>query len=266
MELRRDFHLVVAVLRAQPLALDIHCPLVVRVPADDDIGVGGPRRDAADAERVHRHQAAAARAVEILHVQRVDLRAVLHAELDPAAVSARVHAVPACRRHPLAQPLGEVGLLVLEHARLVVATTDHHEVPRERPVEVGRVTHQRVEVVVGESVLGPRNAVLRASRICPAAHRAEQVADINDASAARLRLAQVLQFERVVGVRVVVVPIARQQEPPLVLHAPDVHVHDMDVPRPLLHAERRFSRARRPRRLLRRHPSSHRHLRTGRAR
>ena len=147
-----EFDAVRAVLRHEAFAGHVHPPLIVGMAADDDIRVRGPRGDAAHAQRVGRHDAAAARTVKLLHRQRIAASVQLGAEDDPVAVASGIHLVAARGRHPLAKPLRQVCLLVLQHGCLVVPHADADEVLRVGRVEVCGVTDDGVEVIGGASV------------------------------------------------------------------------------------------------------------------
>jgi hypothetical protein len=65
-----------------------------------------------------------------------------------------------------------------------------------------------------------------------------QIADINDASLPFTRFIEVLEFEVMVGVGVVVVTVPGQQEPPLIRSRSAIEIDEVDVPRRCPHLER----------------------------
>lgn len=136
----------------------------------------------------------------------------LDADRVVAAVACVADARAFERVESLNEPRGQVGLLILSHARLVVAHAEPDDVVRERAQERGVVSNERVEVIGSLDMLLACHALARAARVGSTAHRAEQVADINDARASTLRLLQVFALLLVIAVRVVVVRVAAQQE------------------------------------------------------
>ena len=70
----------------------------------------------------------------------------------------------------------------------MVALVDDRELMRVRQQEVGIVANEAVEVVRGVGVLVARDGALDRARVAYTAHRAEQVADIDHASASAHRL------------------------------------------------------------------------------
>ncbi|MCP4887310.1 MAG: hypothetical protein GY904_11940 [Planctomycetaceae bacterium] len=107
----------------------------------------------------------------------------------------------------LDKPLGEVGLVPLDDAGLVVAGGDLQKPIRERCKKLGRLINQQVEIIAAD-VLGPE--LRRVSAPIPLAlHRAEQVADVNDVRVALACLLEMTFLECLIAMRVVVVSVAR---------------------------------------------------------
>ena len=125
------------------------------------------------------------------------------------------------------EPVGEVDLVALADARLVVAGRHHQPAIGERCVAVGCDIDQAIEVVT-VPVFGPQVLAIRsASRIELALHGVEQVAEVEDVGAALGCLAQVPLFHRAIGVRAVVVCVGPHEEPQL-LAAVDLGPDDQD--------------------------------------
>ena len=108
--------------------------------------------------------------------------------------------------HAFAQAFGQVCLAILQDRGFVVSPADQHEVLGVWGIKIRCVTNDAVKVIRCQRILFT-HAVLAAAWVKLALHRAEQVANINDAGVARNGFIEMLAFQVMPCMGVVVMPV-----------------------------------------------------------
>ena len=111
----------------QPLPGQGYLPGVMGVASHNDIGVRQPGRHTPGGQGAMAHHAPTTRAVEELQPKPLVLTMPLDAEVDPSSIPASMNVVASLGGQALAEPLGQVSLMLLPDGLLMVAPTHDHK-------------------------------------------------------------------------------------------------------------------------------------------